>query len=87
MVRDISATVHRDFSVQVDRLHRIPLAWLITGGLALMIATTGRLAAKFKLRMLDSAQFVVEKCRRVDIASIDKMRALLAYLWGRRSRY
>jgi hypothetical protein len=60
MVRDISATAHRDFSAQVDRQRRVPLTWLITGGLALMIATTGRLAAEFKLRVLGPIQLVVE---------------------------
>jgi hypothetical protein len=87
MVRDISATAHRDFSAQVDRQRRVPLTLLITGGLALMIAATGRLAAEFKLRVLGPIQLLIENAGESIPLQSTKMRALLAYLWGRRSRY
>jgi hypothetical protein len=72
MVRDICATAHCDFSAQVDRLRRTPLCWVITGGVALMIATTGRLTANFKTKGVRSDSVRRGKCRQVDTASIDK---------------
>ena len=82
MVRNISATAHCDFSAQVDRLHRVPLTWLITGGVALMIPTTGRLAAKFKTKGVRSDSARRRKCRQVDTASFDKKCALCWRIYG-----
>lgn len=83
MVRDISETAHCDFSAQVD-LH-LGTAYLTDQGrLALMITTTGRLAAKSKTKGVRSDSVRRGKCRQVDTASIDKNARSLAHLWGRR---